>query len=268
MHWLYDLPVPLLSAVLLALCIAYALATVWFVRRMRWRLSAEDNGTAAALHAFIGVMYAVALGLLVVSAQGDYGDVEEAVVSEANASGDLFRVMMGLEPANRARLQRDLAVYVNLVIEDEWPASAHGERSVRTLRAVDRLADAVYTFRPSTPQEERVYPQLVGEMEEVLDSRRMRVFKGQQGVGLVTWTIVILGGMITIGFAAFFWMENTRAQLILTALMAAVFGLMLTLLVAMDHPLWGSVAVDAGPFVELRSSWLELHPEAVRQLPR
>lgn len=113
-----------------------------------------------------------------------------------------------------------------------------------------------------------MYPQLVGEMEEVLDARRMRVFKGQQGVGLVTWTIVILGGMITVGFAAFFWMENTRAQLILTAMMAAVFGLMLTLLVAMDHPLWGSVAVDAGPFVELRSDWLELHPEAVRQLPR
>lgn len=266
MHWLYDLPVPLLAAVLLALCIAYALGAVLFVRRMRWRLSAEDNGTAAALHAFIGVMYAVALGLLVVSAQDDYGEVEEAVVTEANASGDLFRAMGGLEPASRVRLRRDLASYVNLVIEEEWPASRHGEQSARTLRALDRVADAVYTFRPSTPQEERVYPQLVGEMEEVLDARRVRTFEGQQGVGHVTWTIVILGGLITIGFAAFFWMENNRAQLILTSLMAAVFGLMLTLLVAMDHPLWGSVAVDPGPFVELRSNWLQLHPGQVPHL--
>ena len=101
MHWLYDLPVPLLAAVLMALSITWAVAAVLFVRRMRWRLSAEDNGTAAALHAFIGVMYAVALGLLVVSAQDDYGEVEEAVVTEANASGDLFRAMGGLEPASR-----------------------------------------------------------------------------------------------------------------------------------------------------------------------
>jgi hypothetical protein len=268
MHWLYDLPMPLLAAFLLALSISYAVLAVLVVRRRRWRLSAEDTGTAAALHAFVGVLYAVALGLLVVAAQGEYGEVEESVVSEANASGDLFRVMMGLEPANRVRLQRQLAGYVNLVIEDEWPAAQHGEPSVPTLRAVDQLADAVYTFRPTTPQEERVYPQLVGEMEEMLDARRLRVFEGQQGAGAVTWTIVLLGGLITIGFAAFFWMENTRAQLILTSLMAAVFGLMLTLLVAMDHPLWGSVAVDSGPLVQLRSNWMQLHPEAVRHLQR
>ncbi len=94
----------------------------------------------------------------------------------------------------------------------------------------------------------------------MLDARRLRLFLGQQGVGQVTWTIVLLGGLITIGFAAFFWMENTRAQMILTSLMAAVFGLMLTLLVTMDHPLWGSTAVEPGPFSELRVNWT--HPVA------
>jgi hypothetical protein len=261
MHWIYDLPVPLLTALLLALSIGYAVSAVAFVRRMRWRLSPEDNATAAALHALIGVMYAVALGLLVVSAQDDYGDVQQAVVSEANATGDLYRVLLGLEPANRARLDGELGSYVNLVIEDEWPATNHGGQSLRTWRAMDRLAYDVYTFRPATPQEERVYPQLVNEVEEVLDARRMRLFLGQQGVGHVTWSIVLLGGLITIGFAAFFWMENTRAQMILTSLMAAVFGLMLTLLVTMDHPLWGSTAVDPGPFRELRVNWVRIQAQ-------
>lgn len=260
MHWLYDLPTPLLATLLLALSVAYALAAVLFVRKMKWRLSPEDNGTAAALHAFIGVMYAVALGLLVVNAQSDYGDVEQAVVNEANATGDLYRAMLGLEPVNRNRLQRDLGAYVMLVINDEWPKARHGERSMRTFYAVDHLADEIYTYRPTSPQEERVYPQLVSEIDEMLDARRQRVFMGSQGVGDVTWTIVILGGLITVGFAAFFWMENGRAQLILTSMMAAVFGLMLTLLVAMDHPLWGNVAVGPDPFLELRANWVRVHP--------
>jgi hypothetical protein len=260
MHWLYDLPTPLLAALLLALSVAYALAAVLFVRKMKWRLSPEDNSVAAALHAFIGVMYAVALGLLVVNAQSDYGDVEQSVVNEANATADLYRAMMGLEPANRDRLQRDLSAYVLLVINDEWPKSRHGERSVRTMRAVDHLADEIYTYRPANADEERVYPQLVGGVQQMLDARRQRVFLGGQGVGLVTWTIVILGGLITVGFAAFFWMEDGRAQLILTSMMACVFGLMLTLLVAMDHPLWGNVAVGPDPFLELRSNWVRLHP--------
>lgn len=261
MHRLYDLPIPLLAALLLALSIAYAIAAVLFVRWMKWRLAPEDNGTAAALHAFIGVMYAVALGLLVVGAQGDYGEVEQAVVSEANATADLYRVTMGLEPANRVRLQRDVGAYVLLVINDEWPRSKHGQDSPRTFHAADSLADAIYTFQPSTPQEERVYPNLVDAVDEMLDARRQRVFLGSQGVGPVTWIIVILGGLITVGFAAFFWMENLRAQLLLTSMMAAMFGLMLTLLVAMDHPLWGAVAVEPDPFLQLRTNWLRVERE-------
>ena len=70
---------------------------------------------------------------------------------------------------------------------------------------------------------------------------------------------MILGGLITIGFAGFFRLEERRAQLILTSMMAAVYGLMLTLLVAMDHPLWGSVAVEPVPFEQLRQSWMRLH---------
>jgi hypothetical protein len=262
MHWLYDLPVPLLAALLLALCISYALGAVVLVRRRRWQLSADDNGIAAALHALVGVMYAVALGLLVVSAQEDYGEVEQAVVSEANATGNLYRVIMGLEPANRDRLHHAVERYVYLVVNDEWPATHHGRESPRTWAAINAMATEIYTFRPATPQEERVYPQLVGEMAEVLDARRLRLFLGSQGVGPLTWTIVLLGGAITVGFTAFFGMSNERAQALLTTMMAAVFGLMLTLLVAMDHPLWGSAGVSPGAFLELQENWtrLELPP--------
>ncbi|HEX8242971.1 MAG TPA: hypothetical protein VF541_05740, partial [Longimicrobium sp.] len=82
-------------------------------------------------------------------------------------------------------------------------------------------------------------------------ARRDRLFLGGRGVGAVTWTIIILGGMITVGFAAFFNMRNGRAQVLLTGMMAAMFGLMLFLIAAMDHPLWGRLSVDPGPFRQI-----------------
>jgi hypothetical protein len=187
--------------------------------------------------------------------------VEKAVSGEANAVGNLFRVTAGLEPASRMRLRREIAGYVQLVIGTEWPATQHARASPETWRAMDHLADDVYTFVPSTPAEERVYPQLVGELEEVLDARRERLYLGQQGVGAVTWAIILLGGMITIGFAAFFRMGSVRAHLLLTSLAAAMFGLMLFLLLAMDHPLWGRVSIDPGPFRELEASFLRQRAE-------
>jgi hypothetical protein len=261
MHWIYDLPLWALCALVLSLSVLYALAAVLGVRRLRWRLDVDDNATAAALHAFIGVLYAVALGLLVVSAQDDNSDVEKAVSDEANAVGNLYRVSAGLETASHLRLGREIAEYVRLVIHDEWPATQHAQTSATTWRAMDRLSSDVYTFVPATPREERVYPQLVGEMEEVLDARRERLYLGGRGVGAVTWAIIVIGGMITIGFAAFFRMGSVRAHLLLTSLAAAMFGLMLFLLLAMDHPLWGRVSIDPGPFQDLEASFLRQQAE-------
>ena len=48
---------------------------------------------------------------------------------------------------------------------------------------MDGLSAGVYGFAPTSAREERVYPQLVGEMEEVLDARRERLYLGQQGSG-------------------------------------------------------------------------------------
>jgi hypothetical protein len=261
MHWIYDLPLWALCALILSLTVLYAVVAVLGVRRLRWRLDADDNATAAALHAFIGVLYAVALGLLVVSAQDDNDAVEKAVSAEANATGNLYRVTAGLEPANRLRFRRQLGEYVRLVVTDEWPATQHARPSLPTWRAMDALSAGVYTFVPTSAQEERVYPQLVGELEEVLDARRERLYLGQQGVGAVTWVIILLGGMITIGFAAFFRMGSVRAHLFLTGLAAAMFGLMLFLLLAMDHPLWGRVSIAPGPFLELEASFVRQQAE-------
>ncbi|MFL5537491.1 MAG: hypothetical protein ACJ8J0_00775 [Longimicrobiaceae bacterium] len=261
MHWIYDLPLWALCAMVLALTVLYAVTAVLAVRRLRWRLDADDNATAAALHAFIGVLYAVALGLLVVSAQDDNDEVSRAVSAEANATGNLYRIAGGLDPAARLRFRRQIGDYVRLVIADEWPATQHARTSEPTWRAMDRLAGDVYTFVPASAQEERVYPQLVGKMGEVLDARRERLHLGEEGVGAVTWTVIVLGGMITIGFAAFFRMGSVRAHLLLTCLAAAMFGLMLFLLLAMDHPLWGRVSIDPGPFRELEASFVRQQGE-------
>jgi amino acid transporter len=261
MLWIYDIPLWLLATLILLVCIAYAVGAVTLVRRRNWWLKGDDNGVAAALHAFVGVLYAVALGLLVVSTQDANSDVEAAVTREANATGDLFRAMAGLEPANRDRMQRELGAYVLLVVNDEWPATQRAEMSMRTWTAIDRLSREIYTFQPSTPREERAAPELTHEIEKVLDARRDRLFLGQRGVGAVTWTIIILGGLITIGFASFFGMENARAQTFLTALAASMFGLMIFLILAMDHPLWGKVSVEPGPFRDLESSFVRMRAE-------
>jgi len=258
MHWLYDLPLVLLCLLFVLGSVGIAVGGVLLARRSGLTVSPEDNGTAAALHAFVGVVYAVALGLIVVSVQGDYAEVEEASMTEASAAANMYRAIDGLEPAARTRLHRELGAYVLLVVGDEWPASAHGRESRRTWAAVDRLTHAVHALTPTSPTEERLLPEIMEQLDALLDARRMRLFLGEQGIGVVTWTVILLGGVITIGFACFFHMERLRSQLLLTGLMGAMFGLMLFLIVAMDHPLWGQLSVQPDAFRSLISNYARM----------
>lgn len=79
---------------------------------MAWLRNPEDTATASFTHAFIGVLFAVALGLMVVGVQGGYAHVETLVMTEANLAGDLYRDIENKGASSvQARNKNDL----------EWP---------------------------------------------------------------------------------------------------------------------------------------------------
>lgn len=261
MHWIYDLPLWVMCLMFMLGSVALGVGGVLLARRSGWTVSPDDNGTAASLHAFVGVVYAVALGLMVVAVQGEYGEVEAAAREEASAAGDLYGALEGMTPATRAALRAEVSGYLRMVVEEEWPAVQHGRTSEDTWHAVDRLSRRIHTLEPASPAEERLFPELTEEMDKMLDARRRRLFLGQSGIGAATWIVILLGGTITLGFACFFHMERLRSQLFLTGLTAAMFGLMLFLIVAMDHPLWGRLSVQPDAFHEIRASIARLDAE-------
>ena len=53
----------------------------------------------------------------------------------------------------------------------------------------------------------------------------------------------------------------------LTSLAASMFGLMIFLILAMDHPLWGKVSVDPGPFRDLEANFVRMHAEQAAAPP-
>ncbi|MBA3542933.1 MAG: hypothetical protein H0T83_00590, partial [Chthoniobacterales bacterium] len=48
--------------------------------------------------------------------------------------------------------------------------------------------------------------------------------------------------------------HSLRTQLAVTGMMAAMFGLMAFLIIAMDHPLWGDVSVTPDALVTVRDN--------------
>jgi hypothetical protein len=256
---LYVLPLRLLAFLLVAVSVVFAVGGVTVARRRGWQVHPDDNTAAGFIHAFIGVLYAVALGLIVVMVQGEYGDVENAAVREASAASDLYRTMDGIREPARTQLQTEVSGYVDLVVKEEWPAIRRGDDSPRTWYAIDDLARHITRFDPATPREQNLHSDMLEDVHGLLDARRERIHMGQDGIGGVTWTVIVLGAAITLGFACLFQMRSRRAQLVMTSLMATMFALMMFLIIAMDHPLWGDLSVDPGAFVSVQQNIHRVH---------
>ena len=240
MLWLYDLPLWLLCLMITGSSIAYAVACTAVAQRMNWQTDLEDNQAAGVLHAFAGIVYAVALALIVVSAQGGYSKADDAALSEANAASDLFRNVAGLGPDVRDRLQRETVEYVRLVVDDEWARQARSEDSPKTADAMDRLVASQVGHVPDV-HEQLVLQKVISDADDVLDARRKRLFEGQQGINGVTWLLIVVGGCLILAFAAVFRWKRQAIQFAGMIITSAILGLMI---VVTDHPAWGQVSIQ------------------------
>ena len=253
LHFLDTLPLWALGIATVGSCVLFALAASAIAQRRGWTLHPDDIDSATVLHALVGLVYAVALGLIAVDVQQDHTDVKQAVIVEVSALGDLYRGMEGLDASVREPLRAQVRTYVRLVIDEEWPSLHKGAPSEATERQLGALSSRLITMQPQAPHELLVQRELFEDLSKATDARRKRIFMGMSGISVATWMVVILGAMVALVFAGLFPMRrpHQRAGVGLTA---SMFGLMLFLIVATDRPLRGQMAVGPEAFETLRGA--------------
>jgi hypothetical protein len=254
MMWMYTLPLWVLAALIVGTSVAVAWSACLTARRLHWVIPPDDQGPAGVLHGFVGVLYAVALALIVVNVQGSYAQVEQAVMHEASAAGNLYRDLDGIGEPARTTFQMLTREYLDSAIAVEWPLQQRGEVSEATWAIVDKLAHDVAVLWPAAEHDRALMPELLTDISQLLDRRRERLFVGQQGIGTTLWIVIVLGSIVTIGYACAFQIHSLRTHLAVTGLMAVMFGLMAFLIVAMDHPLWGHLSVGPDALVSTRAN--------------
>ena len=132
--FLDALPLWALGTLLVAVSVGFGLATSTLAHRAGWTLHPDDIDSGTVLHALTGLVYAVVLGLIVVNVQDDHTDVRQSTIAEAGALGDIYDALEGVDPARRGPLQAHVRRYLQVVVDDEWPALRQGVASPRAER--------------------------------------------------------------------------------------------------------------------------------------
>jgi uncharacterized integral membrane protein len=106
----------------------------------------------------------------------------------------------------------------------------------------------LYGFQPQTPADEQLYAEGLDQVQRRGDARRMRLVAAEKGIPGVLWSILIFGGVAAVGFTYLFGLENTWAHRLMVVTLAAVIGLLLFTIGAMEHPFSGGARIGTEAF--------------------
>ena len=219
----------------------------------RYRYGADrlklNNEVAGFKFAVVGVFYAVMLAFVVIAVWENYSETESAVRDEAKAAVDLYHVAEAI-PDQGDDIQAGVVKYVKHVQTHAWDSMAVGERNeavAKDLRAMNR---AVLELQPDDDKELVLFRHALDLVTLIADSRNERLDSANGSVPGVMWFVLIVGGLITLGYPAFFAASNVGAQVLMTAALAALVALSLLLALAFDFPFTGNPHISREPFAE------------------
>ena len=128
-----------------------------------------------------------------------------------------------------------------------------GRSSPQAWATLDDLRATILGLKPPKGAKQIGYDQMrYNEMLEQLhdlgNARRERLLAARQGLPPILWVVLILGGVITVGFTYLFGLNNTLVHLLMVAALALIISLSLFTVAALDYPFKGDIRIHPAPY--------------------
>ncbi len=208
----------------------------------------QHNDVAAAMFGVIGTTFAVLLAFVVMLTFEGYGAARNAVASEAAVAREVADAAAGLPEPARTDLRHSVAAYLTQVIGTEWPAQASGQDNQSAARPLDALNHQAVLLKPALPAEVTYHAALVLALARLQEARALRQSTAANRVPSIVWTVVLLGGVLTVGAGSFLGAPSPAMHLAMSATLAASGALVVVLIVALSQPYRGDFRISTAPY--------------------
>src|SRR5215212_9436384 len=203
---LLSLPVWLIGVLFVLVLPGLVLLVQWGIRR-RWPALArgEHNDVVGFIIAVVGVIYAVLLGFVVIISWESFNEAEQVVGLEASALRSIYRESVALPPETQDAVQDLVREYATEVTTYEWPAMADARPGdPRVGEVLDQMAGEIASAPITTAAQQEFVGAEVDRLSELVRLRSQRLDYVDQGIPGVLWIALIVGGLVTVGFALLF----------------------------------------------------------------
>jgi Protein of unknown function (DUF4239) len=230
--------------VLVSLCLGYVVA-----RFTSGEIRTAHNDRAGFVLAVIGVIYAVLLAFIAISVWERFVQAESRSFEEAGALATVYRDADSFP--DRAWLRSALRAYVASVIDGEWPRLRRGEPAAVASVQLEGVDRRIRALSVNSLRLANIQAQMLGAIDTALMDRRARLTTDAAGINGIMWVVLIAGAIVTIAFTYLFGFDQPLMQQLMIGGLSFLIGLVLFLIMALDYPFRGSIAVQPEAFKAL-----------------
>ncbi|WP_024804086.1 DUF4239 domain-containing protein [Nocardia sp. BMG51109] len=228
--------------------ITMAAGAIVMRRWLRYGAPAEHNNVAGTLFQTIGALYAVLLAFIVVNEWTSLEEAKANIFTEANELGALYWDARALPPELGRALEATTQRYARVVIDTEWQELGRGGYSTEATELVYRMRDEINALPSDNPRVRSVFEHSLATVNELEAARRERLSQTGHNVPTVMWIVLAVGALVTVGFTFVFDLPRFWMHLLLVGSLTSLIVLSLSLILILDQPFVGAVAVSPDAF--------------------
>jgi Protein of unknown function (DUF4239) len=237
------------GVLVVGLSVLLAVAGLAVVQRLVPVQVREAHITATGtIYAALYVMFGVSVGFSLLLVWQQYDAAQKAAESEAAHVEELYRIAGGFPEPDRGRVQEKAVSYARVVVGEEWSLMREGRTSTRAGDLADELRDGIQDFEPRTEAAQALRSEGLAQLDDLDEFRALRLLEVREGLPRILWVVLIVGGVLTVGFTFLFGMENPWMHIAAVAALAGIISLILYTIAVLDYPFNGEVRVGPEAF--------------------
>jgi hypothetical protein len=217
-------------------------------RRVPTLADGAHNDAAGFLGSVVGVIYAIVAGFMVITLWEQYVTAGDTVQNETVSLRDVVQFSGAFGPAAQENIRLLVVRYAKSVATVEWQEMAQGGGSPAVQKEFDQLITAIQGLSVHNPTEEAFLSNMLTQADDVGKQRQQRLELAGQNVPAILWVAVVLASIVTLGFCLLFGIKSARLHYLMVASVTVLIGATLVLILLLEYPFSGTVAVRPTPF--------------------
>ncbi len=249
MNLLLSLPWWAILLLLLVIFIGVGQVTLFFTLKYCTNFKLSE-GFSVGETAMSGV-FALILAFETIGVWESHNKLEDIVGREANALLNIYRTLDAYPSALRDEERKNIKIYLQAVINEEWPHLERDEITDVTVPKIVAILQPIVQYNPADYRELAAQSENLRIISQFRELHRNRLEGSKSLIGFFVWIALLATSFIFILFLCLMQIQSLHLHRILLFLSSSSLAWIFFILILYDRPFTGPAAISPQPFVLL-----------------